>query len=63
MELKTCCDDYVLGAAPKNPPTKGHRFNETHTCPKCKKRIRITFERVELLGAPDEFAPIAAEYV
>lgn len=63
MALSKCCDSYVLRDAVAKSPKEG-RFYETHTCPTCKRKMKILFEGNRTMG-DDEIhcSALSAEYV
>ncbi len=57
--MKNCCDSYIQQSQPKAPKNSEY-FDEVHIC-SCGQRLRIRFQRIELLGGKVEYVPVSAE--
>lgn len=59
--MKKCCESFVMSLEPNHP--KNGKFSETHVCPTCKTRLRVSFECNALLGGNWACAAISAEEI
>lgn len=59
--MKKCCDNYVLNSQPKKPQLTEF-FDEIHVC-NCGQKLKIRFQRIELLGGEVDFTAISAEEI
>jgi hypothetical protein len=58
--MKQCCDQYIQQSQPKRPQ-RAEFFSEDHVCPKCGQKLRIKFQRIELMGGVVEYVAISAD--